>query len=196
MLRKFSKTIQRISTGWVVISLLLLFILTVAVIFPFFSRLLNVPEEGVESIDTQFYYPPDRLYEIMDDYGEQGRQGYAISHITADLIFPLVYASLFATSISFTFGRAFSRESRWQMLNLAPFGAALIDLLENVTLIILLLAFPMPLTPLAHAAGAITLLKWIAVAVTIAIPLAGLIRWLMLLARKRVGASSPGKGEE
>ena len=63
-------------------------------------------------------------------------------------------------------------------------------------LIVLLLAFPNPLTPLAYAAGVITLVKWIAVAVTIAIPVVGLIRWLMLLVRKGIGASDLGESEE
>jgi len=188
MLLKLSQCIQRISKGWVVVLLLLLFILTVSVIFPLFSRLLNIPED-VESIDTKLYYTPADLYSILEAYGQQGRQGYAISHITADLIYPIVYAFFFATAISFTFVRVFPRNSRLQMLNLVPFGLASIDLLENITLIILLLSFPSPLTPLAFAAGVITFIKWAAVAVTIAIPLVGLTLWLVRLTRKGIGAS-------
>lgn len=190
MLLNFSKWIQRISRGWVVILFVLLFMLTASVIFPLFGRLLNVPEEGVESIDTKFYYTPDELYEIMEPYGKQGRRGYAISHITADLIFPIVYAFLFATATSFTFVRVFPRESRLQHLNLVPFAMALVDVLENLTLMALLLAFPNPLTPLAAAAGVITLLKWVAAAFTVALPVAGLILWLVRLTRKGIGAAS------
>ena len=194
MLSKFSQFIQRISKGWVVILLLLLFILTVSVIFPFFARLLNVPED-VASIDTMLYYTPAELYQILEAYGQQGRPGYAISHITADLIYPIVYSFFFATAISFTFVRVFPRKSKLQMLNLVPFGLAGIDLLENIALIILLLAFPNPLTPLAFAAGVITFVKWAAVAITVAIPLVGLILWLVRLTRKGLNASDLSDGE-
>jgi hypothetical protein len=171
--------------GWVVLLFLALFILTTSVVFPFFANLLDVPEQGVEPIDTQFTYSPARLYEIMAAYGEDGRRGYALSHLTADVIFPLVYSFFFGTAISFTFRGAFLADSRLQMLNLTPFALLVVDLLENTLLVILLLAFPAPLTILAAAAGAVTAVKWLFSGAVVLLVVVGLALWAYRLINRK-----------
>jgi len=182
---KLSNLLRRMAKGWVVLLFLVLFILTTSVVFPFFANLLDIPDEGVESIDTKMYYSPAELYDMMEAYGEVGRRGYAQSHLTADLIFPLVYSFFFGTAISFTFLRAFPAESGFQMLNLVPFGLFAFDLLENTLLVILLLSFPAQLTVLAFAAGVVTAVKWLFSAASVLLPFIGLGAWVVRLLRRR-----------
>lgn len=185
MLSKLSAIIRRRANGWVVLLLLALFILTVSVIFPLLSGWLGVPE-GAASIDTQFYYTPAALHDMLADYGE-GRQAYALAHFTGDLFFPVVYTLMLACAISWVFKKILPQESRLHMLNLIPLAMFAMDLLENTVLVVLLLAFPRPLAPLAAAAGVITLVKWLVAAVTMALPLVGLVIWLVRSLRKSRG---------
>ncbi len=185
MLEKCSRLLQRMARGWVVILFLVLFFLTTTVVFPFSSRLLGVPEEGVTAIDTRLYYTPAELYGMMDAYGEQGRVGYALNHVTADLLFPLVYSFFFGTAISFLFLRAFTHNSRIQRLNLTPFALLAVDLVENISLLVLLLAFPAPLRGLAFAAGIVTAIKWLLSGVTLLLVLFGLAAWLFKRVKSR-----------
>ena len=184
---RLSEWVKSIARGWVVIVLLALFMLTTMVVFPLFSRMLQVPKEGVEAIDTQLGYTPARLYEIMEDYGETGRRGYAISHLTADLIFPLVYTFFFGTAISYTFRRAFSPHSALQRLNLVPFGLFTVDLVENSLLVILLLSFPARLEGLAWAAGVVTAVKWMFSTAVVLLVLVGLVGWAVAAVKKWQG---------
>jgi len=176
-MKRLSAFVHRIAKSWVVLLSLVLFVLTTAVLFPFFADLLHVPEEA-ESIDTQFFYSPDRLYEIISAYDAQGRRGYALSHLTADLIFPLVYTFLFSTAISFTFRRAFPVDSPLQRLNLMPFGLMAADLIENTLLVALLLSFPKRLNSLAMAAGVVTAVKWLFSAAAVLLLFLGAAAWL------------------
>jgi hypothetical protein len=187
MLSRLSAIIRRRANGWIVLLLLALFIFTVSVIFPLLSGWLGVPEDVV-SIDTQLYYTPAALYDMLAAYG-QGREAYALTHFTGDLFFPVVYTLLLACSISWVFKKILPPESRLNMLNLVPLAMFAMDLLENTILAILLLAFPRPLTPLAAAAGVITLGKWLVAAITMTLPLVGLAIWLVRSLRKNRGLS-------
>jgi hypothetical protein len=185
MIDKISLFLQRMAKGWLVLVLLGCFFLTILVVFPAVSHLLGVPEQGVESIDTTFYYSPGWLYDAMQAYGPEGRAAYALGHFTGDLLFPVVYTLLLACSISWVFHKILPSGSRLHRLNMVPVALFFMDLLENSVLVVLLLSFPKPLTLLAGAAGVITLLKWLLVGASMAIPLVGLLVWLVRILRKK-----------
>ena len=170
--------LDRMAKGWVILIFLLLFFFTTSFFMPWFSQVLGIPDKGVTSIDLQFTYSPQRLYQMIGQYGERGRQVYAVSHLTADVIFPLVYAFFFSLSITYTFRRSFSLSSRVQKLKYLPFVLLGFDLLENFFLVILLLAFPQPLAALAFIAGLVTAVKWLLSGIVVFFSLFGLIVFL------------------
>ena len=173
-----SDLLKRMAKGWVVLLFFVSFMLTTSLVFPWMSSTLQLPEEGVEKIDLQFTYSPGKLYEIMEAYGEQGRKAYAISHLTSDVLFPFVYAFLFGTAISYTFQRAFPSGSRAQRLNLVPIVLLMVDFLENIGLVILLLAYPARMMWLATLTGWSTALKWVLSGASVILPLIGLVVWI------------------
>lgn len=178
MVTRFSNQLVRLATGRNLLFLFLLFLLTTSVIFPLMSSLIEDPAGELEKIDTKLYYTSAELYEILDAYGDQNRRVYALSHLTADVLFPLVYAFFFGLLIAYIFQRAFSKDSWVQRLNLVPFLLLIFDLIENVSVVILLLAYPTQLEGLARFAGIITNLKWILAGITVVLPVAGGVVWL------------------
>jgi len=178
MITKYSELLMRLATGRNLIIVFILFILTTSVIFPLMSSLIEVPAGELEKIDTKLYYTSAEFYKIIAAYGDQGRQVYALSHLTADVLFPLVYAFFFGLLLSYIFQRAFPIDSWVQGLNLVPFVLLIFDLIENLGVVILLLAYPTQMEGLARFTGIITSVKWIIAGITVALPLAGAVVWL------------------
>jgi len=185
MVTRFSNQLVRLATGRNLLFLFLLFLLTTSVIFPLMSSLIEDPTGELEKIDTKLYYTSAELYEILDAYGDQSRRVYALSHLTADVLFPLVYAFFFGLLIAYIFQRAFSKDSWVQRLNLVPFLLLIFDLIENLGIVILLLAYPTQMVGLARLTGLVTSVKWILAGITVALPLVGTGVWLFRRYRDR-----------
>jgi hypothetical protein len=185
MVTRFSDQLVKLATGRNLLLLCLLFLLTTSVIFPLMSSLIDDPAGELEKIDTKLYYSPEDLYEIMEPYGEQGRRVYALSHLTADVLFPLVYAFFFGLLISYLFQRGFPKESWVHRLNLVPFGLLIFDLIENLGVVILLLAYPTRMVGLALLTGLVTSAKWMLAGITVTLPLVGAAVWLIMSLRGR-----------
>ena len=179
MVTRFSVLLIRLANGRTLLILFLLFILTTSVIFPLMSSLIEDPAGELEKIDTKLYYTSAELYEIMEDYGDQNRRVYALSHLTADVLFPLVYASFFGLLIAYIFQCAFPKDSWVQRLNLVPFVLLIFDLIENLGIVILLLSYPTKMVGLASFTGIITSLKWVLAGITVALPVVGTGVWLI-----------------
>lgn len=187
MVTRFSDQLVRLATGRNLLLLFLLFLLTTSVIFPLMSSLIEDPGGELEKIDTKLNYTSAELYKIIDAYGAQGRQVYALSHLTADVLFPLVYAFFFGLLTAYIFQRAFPIDSWVQRLNLVPFMLLIFDLLENLGVVILLLAFPTQMEGLARFTGILTSVKWIIAGITVALPVGGTGAWLL----RRLRGESP-----
>ena len=187
MITRFSDQLIRLATGRNLLILFLLFILTTSVVFPLMSSLIEDPAGELEKIDTKIYYSPAELYEIIDAYGDQGRRVYAVSHLSADVLFPLVYSFFFGLLIAYIFQRAFPKDSWVQRLNLVPFVLLIFDLLENLGVVILLLAFPTQMEGLARFTGILTSVKWILAGITVALSVVGTGAWLV----RRLRGESP-----
>ena len=188
MVTRLSNLLIRLANGRTLLILFLLFILTTSVIFPLMSSLIEDPAGELEKIDTKLYYTSEELYEIMEHYGDQDRRVYALSHLTADVLFPLVYASFFGLLIAYIFQRAFPQDSWVQLLNLAPFVLLIFDLIENLGVVILLLAYPTQMGGLACVTGMVTSVKWMLAGITVALPLVGAVVWFF----RNISGRSPG----
>ncbi|MBI9047585.1 MAG: hypothetical protein JEZ06_24080 [Anaerolineaceae bacterium] len=138
---------------------LILFMLTTSILFPWASNKLSIPQ-GVEKIDTQQFYSADKFYEIIETYGPAGRSGYAISHFTSDLVFPIVYTLFFGLWIAWALRKILPGKSKWHLLNLTPLALFVFDLMENTLVTILLLTYPSRMNWLASISGFVTAIKW------------------------------------
>jgi hypothetical protein len=182
MIKQISNWLQRISTGWVTLLALLIFLVFTAAVLPGQSAAAEAIAQGAGSPDLSLTYSREDLYTMAEQYGESGRSAYIRARWTFDLVFPLVYTAFLATAISWLFRRALSESSPWQMANLAPLLGMVFDFLENSAASLVLARYPQQ-TPVVDAlAPAFTFIKWVFVGGSFFLLCLGLLllawRWL------------------
>jgi hypothetical protein len=192
---RISDLLKSVSSGWVTLSALVVFLMFSALVLPQQASKAERETGSAVSPDTSLFYSPAQLYRIAEQYGEGGRKAYVRARFTLDLVWPLVYTFFLATSISWVFRKAFPPDSLWQRANLAPLVAALFDYLENLSTSVVMLRYP------AHTAGVdllapvTTLLKWIFVGASVVLLVFGtgvaVWRWV---GRRETGLDSGEHG--
>ena len=141
-------------SGKKVLVLFVLYLLFALLIFPM------LPQSKAGILDIKYYYTARQAYEIISNYSLAERHRYAIIAMTIDILYPIVY-SLFLTALSiFLIGRLAIRRRIIIRLAYISMGAAVFDLLENTTLTIMMLNYPVKLNSLANIAGYFTAAKW------------------------------------
>jgi hypothetical protein len=114
---------------------------------------------GIEqSPDTSIFYTSQTLYQLAEDYGQEGRDFYVTQRFTFDLIFPLVYGLFFISTIGFLSYRI--KANKYKYLIYLPIISVIFDYLENISTSITMYRYP-KLTPfISDIAGFMTLFKW------------------------------------
>ena len=155
-MRKLSEISRKYAFGWLILIFLAADIFLNAVVFANMSAVLA----PTGPIDLQFFYTPDTAYSMIADYGPEIRAQYRTFALTADVIYPVVYTILFSLLISWLFKRGLDPDHRLHILNLAPLGAGVFDLLENLAVVGMLSVFPATPAWLAWVATMFTMVKW------------------------------------
>ena len=186
MAKRISDWLHRVSTGWVALAALLIFLLFSAMVLPRQATTAELETGSADSPDMSFFYSPGDLYQIAESYGEEGRQAYVRARFTFDLVWPLVYTLFLATAISWVFGRAFAPDSRWQRANLAPLLGALFDYLENLSTSLVMLRFPDQTAVVDLLAPVFTALKWSLLAASFVLLFGGIVVAVWRLMKQRV----------
>jgi hypothetical protein len=104
-------------------------------------------------------YSPQQAYDILTAQGEVGRDFYLQNMIPQDMLFPLIYAMLFASMLTMLSQRLFPTDHALQYIGLLGLCAGLADWAENFCLLGLLLNYPQRLDALASVASLFTVLK-------------------------------------
>jgi hypothetical protein len=190
MLRKTSNGLRRLSTGWVTLAALVIFIVFMALVLPGQASKAEEASSGAGSPDTSYVYSPQDLYDIAEAYGDDGRQVYVRMRWTFDLAFPLVYGFFLITSISWLFTRGFPENSRWQLANLAPVLGVLFDLLENTSTSIVMARYPLETPMFVWLAPVFTFVKWIFVLGSFVLLVIGLVKVVSGLLQARFSRSA------
>jgi len=187
MLNRFSDWLRSVSTGWVALVALAIFVLFSALVLPGQSTAAEGVAGDAGSPDLSFYYSPDDLYRMAEAYGEEGRGAYVRARFTFDLVWPLVYTAFLVTAISWVSGKASAPDSRWQRANLLPVMGALFDYLENVSTSFVMLRYPESTPVLDLLAPMSTALKWLSLGVSLVVLAAGVMiaAWRWLQQRRR-----------
>lgn len=187
MWTSISNWLHRISTTWVALAGLTVFLSFSALVLPAQSARAETYANDAASPDTSLFYSPSELYEAAQAYGEQGRTAYVRSRFTFDLIWPLVYALFLSTAISWVSARALVPRSGWRVANLVPVLGALSDYLENVSTSIVMARYPAQTPVVDRLAPVFTLIKWVLIGGSFALlfgfVLLGLWRWIKGRAR-------------
>ena len=160
-MEKLTRLLNRLANWKTIVILILIALPFNLVIFPMRSaRLQELSGKSTPIIDVMFAYTPAQVYELVPAYGEQGRQLYAVTELTVDLAYPILYNSLLSLLMAIIFRSAFSSGSQWQKLPLLPLASWLADYVENVGITIMLVSYPQELDALAWITSLFSTVKW------------------------------------
>jgi hypothetical protein len=175
MLDKLSAALRRYANGWLVLLFLAGEIFFNAVVLPAQQAKIEAGSGGTGPIDLQLFYTSEKVYKMVESYGEAGRADYRLFELTGDIIYPIVYTLFFSLAITWLFERGFPSTSAMQKYNVVPFGGWLFDLLENLGIVSMLSVYPSTPALLAWASAIFTLIKWLFVIPTAVLLLIGLV---------------------
>jgi hypothetical protein len=187
-----SNRLHWVSSGWVALAGFLVFLLFAALVLPHQAAQAAAETGAAGSPDTSLFYRPNKLYDLAEAYGPQGRQAYIRARFTFDLIWPLVYAFFLTTSISWLSRWAFPAGSAWLRANLVPLLAMAFDYLENISTSVVMARYPDPTPVAAWLAPVLTLTKWLFVGASFLL----LVTCVIAILAKAITAPSSGDSEE
>ena len=161
MLNRISQRIHQYSKSWLVLVSLLIFLLFIIFVLPTESKKSQSNTNSTASPDTSLFYNTSELYQMAEDYGAEGRAAYIRARFSFDLIWPIVYTIFLLTGISWLSQRTLSTASPFQIINLAPLFAIILDLLENISTSIVMDRYPQLTLLIDFLAPVFSALKWI-----------------------------------
>jgi hypothetical protein len=150
------------------------------VIMPAFS---GSNEHDLPVLDLQFFYTPQQAYEIVAAYTPAMRQAAAITRLTLDIIYPLVYGMMLSLLLVLTFRRAFTPGKIADLAVFIPWGGVLFDYLENIGFAIIFLSYPKEYFFIAQISAIFTALKWTLIGVGFVLALIGGVK--LIFANKK-----------
>lgn len=123
------------------------------------AKMAAAAGEPVEPLDTRFSYSAEEVVAVFEKLGAEGRSVYRIVVGRIDMIFPLLYGSLFILVLASLLKKVVPYRSRLMLLAFFPLIGMLFDYLENVKILRLLDTFPNVSSETVAFAERFTLLK-------------------------------------
>lgn len=87
------------------------------------------------TLDLQFFYTPQRAYEIISAYAPELRQSAAMTRLTLDIIYPIVYGLMLCLLLVVTFRKAFPNFRFADAAVFIPWGGVLFDYLDRKSVV-------------------------------------------------------------
>jgi hypothetical protein len=172
----------KISSGWVALAALVVFLLFTALVLPDQAAKPETATGIQESPDTSFIYSANDLYQMADVYGVEGRAAYIRVRFSFDLVFPLLFTSFLVTAISWVYAHTFPPESAWRRANLVPLLGMGFDYLENLSASLVMLRYPQQTVVVDWLAPVFTLVKWIFISISVLLLVigaaVGILQWM------------------
>lgn len=175
MLQTISTKFHQWAKGWLVLILLALDVFFAGFIMPLIGGIMQGGQGDIQPLDLMLFATPEKIFTMIERYGEVNRIFYRNVELTVDIIYPIVYLFAFGLLISWLFQRGFTPNSKMMNLNVMPLGAWFFDLLENLNIVTMLSMRPAKPTALAWLLFALTTAKWLFVAACVVLMLVGLV---------------------
>jgi hypothetical protein len=126
-----------------------------------------IPRNDAGILDENFFYNASQAYELIGNYSANERWQYVLTVMTVDLIYPLVYALLLSSLSILPIQKLSISSKRIIRFAYISFAAAIFDVLENSSITILMLNYPVKFNSIATLAGCFTAAKWLLVVMSI-----------------------------
>lgn len=122
---------------------------------PHFKALSN----GARTLDMSFHYSSAEVFKLFDTLGIQGRLLY-IRLLLIDFIFIASFALVQNFILKFVMGKALLKTG-WRRLLAISYLRGLSDIIENISILILINSFPLEMPGLVELSSFFTALKFI-----------------------------------
>ena len=129
-----------------------------------------------EPLDLEIYYNAEEAFDKVHGFSKEIRESYKMVLIFWDMLYPLVYSTLF----SFVIFRLWQNEK----LSLLPFFILFFDITENICIFKILVQYPEKTIFWGSMAGISTAIKWLFSLFTILIVMTGFIQKVFLKKRQ------------
>ena len=123
--------------------------------------------------DLKFYYTPDQLKTVFQNFGREGIDEYLDLQLV-DMVYPLSYSLLLAVLLFIGYGKTKYRSVTW-----LPVVAAAADYTENFLIRSLAVRFPAFNETVARIAAFFTAWKWIFITLSIVLVLGSFFAWII-----------------
>lgn len=110
-------------------------------------------------LDLRFSYSAEDVYLLFSQLGPETLKRYAVTALTVDIFYPIVYALMLAFLLL--------KVSQNTNLAIFPFAAFVFDCIENICIAILVYLYPEEWTFLASMTSVFTSLKWLSIGVNV-----------------------------
>jgi len=172
MLRSLSTFFYAWASGQRLVAVLIVYLL-----FPgFLLPRLQARMQGDPIALLFFRFDTDLIRTMIEGYGKEGRAAYALGETTLDVLYPLIYTTLFCLVLSLLYRnpqRNPAAYAPFALVNLVPIGILVADLLENTCIVYLLEAYPRFSEPVAILCTLFSAGKWALSLVTLSLALYG-----------------------
>jgi hypothetical protein len=175
MLNNLSDRFYKWAKGWLILVLFILDGFFAGFLLPLIQGMMQDGQGGVQPLDLMIFATPEKIFGMIERYGEFNRPFYRTVELTVDIVYPIVYLFFFGLLISWLFQRGFAPNSSMRKLNVMPLGAWFFDLLENVFIVILVSIYPSQPVALAWVLILLTTIKWLFAGASILLILIGLV---------------------
>jgi hypothetical protein len=147
------------------------------------ARLNTLAGHAVDPIDLLVGYDPNRVQQLVEDYGPEGRAVYAQGELTADIAYPFIYTFLFCVILTLLFRHR--TYTSFRLVNVLPVGILVFDLLENSCIVYLLNTFPNTSYVIASLCSVMTNLKWTVTMIVLGLVIYGLVKMAIRSSRQK-----------
>ena len=175
MLNNISEKFYKWANGWVVLLFLALDMFFAGFVMPLIGGLMKSGTGLEQPLDLMIFATPDKIFEMIERYGDSTRMFYRNVELTADIAYPIIYTFAFGLLISWLFKRGFASDSKMRKYNTTPVYAFVFDMLENLNIVTLLSIFPSTPVILGWTLFIFTTIKWFFAVVSILLILIGLV---------------------
>ncbi len=138
------------------------------VVFPYFGMFYGGTKQPI--LDLRIFYSYQDVMLLFNELGASGRMMYLWQLAVADMVYPLVYASLLIILMQMVY----VKQRQWMLF--IPMTVALADIIENMQIIMMLYHFPAVGTLLPLTASVFTFAKWLLAVTVIIVLVIGLIK--------------------
>lgn len=138
---------------------------------PKFHEITN----GTKILDQTFNYTPDEAYDMLESYGEKGRDYYLFKILLLlDIMIPVIYSLFNAVLLTIIFKKIFVHKWIDRFIIIALM-AGVVDYIENVFEIILVVNYPTRLDIIARVSNILTLTKSLLTGLSYILIICGLV---------------------